>query len=126
MQLTRIFGQILNLPKVVNLSDSIMNKSINENIRDKIIKLVKNDWGFPFIVGFIVLLIVAAAFLSAGSVWSVSLAETLANFAYFALAAGVVLQIVCLTVIKTKIVSGLRKTRMWFRKTKTFQKRFNP
>jgi formate-dependent nitrite reductase membrane component NrfD len=53
----------------------------------------KKNWGAPFVLGFMVLLVIAAAFLAAGSEWW---ANEVANYAYFALVAGVVLQLVCL------------------------------
>ena len=51
---------------------------------------VKENWGSPFIVGFMLLLIVAAVSLSAGLS---SLANTVAVYAYYALVAGVFLQL---------------------------------
>ena len=52
---------------------------------------VKENWGSPFIVGFIVLLLTAATLLSLGSSdW----AEQIAVYAYSALVIGVVLQLV--------------------------------
>lgn len=51
---------------------------------------VKENWGFPFIVGFMLLLVVAAVSLSAGLS---SLADTVAVYAYYALVAGVFLQL---------------------------------
>ena len=53
---------------------------------------VKENWGAPFIVGFMLLLVVAAVSLSAG--WS-SLADTVAVYSYYALVAGVFLQLAC-------------------------------
>ena len=53
---------------------------------------VRENWGAPFVLGFIVLLVVAAVFLAVGLEW---LASEVANYAYFALVAGVVLQLVC-------------------------------
>jgi len=53
---------------------------------------IKENWGSPFIVGFMLLLVVAAVSLSAG--WS-SLADTVAVYAYYALVAGVFLQLAC-------------------------------
>jgi len=50
------------------------------------------NWGAPFILGFIGLLIAAVALLIMGFPWS---AEAVGNFAYFSLFAGVVLQLVC-------------------------------
>ena len=51
---------------------------------------VKQNWGSPFIVGFMLLLIVAAVSLSAGLSY---LADTVAVYAYYALVAGVFLQL---------------------------------
>lgn len=52
----------------------------------------RENWGAPFIMGFVLLLIVAAVFLSIGSTAS---ANTVAFFAYSALVVGIVLQLVC-------------------------------
>lgn len=52
----------------------------------------KENWGAPFIVAFMVLLVVAAASLSLGSR---SFADEVAVYAYYALVAGVVLQLIC-------------------------------
>jgi len=51
----------------------------------------RENWGAPFIIVFMVLLIVAAVFLALGFEF---LAERLAEFAYYFLVAGVVLQLV--------------------------------
>lgn len=51
----------------------------------------KQNWGFPFIVAFLLLLIIAIIYLVS---YSTELAESVANYAYYALALGVVLQIV--------------------------------
>ena len=53
---------------------------------------VTENWGSPFIVGFMLLLIFAAVSLSAGLS---SLADNIAIYAYYALVVGVVLQLVC-------------------------------
>ena len=52
---------------------------------------VKENWGSPLVAGFIILLFSAAIFSAAG--W-IPVAEAVANCAYFALATGVVLQLV--------------------------------
>ena len=53
---------------------------------------VKENWGSPFIVSFIILLLSAATLLSLGvSYW----AEQIAIYAYYVLVIGVLLQIVC-------------------------------
>jgi len=53
---------------------------------------VRESWGAPFVAGFMVLLLVAAASLVMGSEF---FANGVAVFAYFALVVGVVLQLVC-------------------------------
>ncbi|MBN1245714.1 hypothetical protein JXA31_09000 [Candidatus Bathyarchaeota archaeon] len=53
---------------------------------------VRENWGAPFIVGFMLLLMVAAVSLSMSLT---ALADGLAIAAYYALVAGVVLQLVC-------------------------------
>ena len=50
---------------------------------------VKENWGSPFIVGFMLLLIVAAIHFSTGLS---SLADNVAVYAYYALIVGVILQ----------------------------------
>jgi len=52
----------------------------------------RENWGAPFIVGFMVLLIVAAGSLLVGLDF---LANEVAVYAYYALVVGVVLQLVC-------------------------------
>jgi heme/copper-type cytochrome/quinol oxidase subunit 4 len=52
----------------------------------------RENWGAPFIVGFMLLLMVAAVSLSMGLA---VLADGIAIAAYYALVAGVVLQLVC-------------------------------
>jgi hypothetical protein len=56
----------------------------------KIKGYVKENWGSPFIVGFVLLLLGAAGLLSVGS----DLADSLAFGAYFTLVAGIFLQLV--------------------------------
>jgi hypothetical protein len=53
---------------------------------------VKENWGSPFIAGFMFLLIVAAFSLSVG--WS-SIADNNAVYAFYALVGGVILQLIC-------------------------------
>jgi heme/copper-type cytochrome/quinol oxidase subunit 4 len=52
----------------------------------------KENWGAPFIVGFMLLLMIAAASLSMGLA---VLANEVAIYAYYALVVGVILQLVC-------------------------------
>jgi hypothetical protein len=58
----------------------------------KIRVYVKENWGSPFIAGFMFLLIGAAVSLS---VSLSSLADTIAVYAFYALVCGVILQIIC-------------------------------
>ena len=61
---------------------------------------VKKSWGSPFIVGFILLLVSAAVFLSEGLS---SLADGIAVYAYYALIVGVILQLVCFVKYREKV-----------------------
>ena len=70
-------------------------KLAENNLRNTMIKVkgyVKENWGYPFIVGFMFLLIGAAVSLSVGLS---SLADSMAVYAFYALAGGVVLQLIC-------------------------------
>ena len=53
---------------------------------------VRENWGAPFVLAFMGLLMVAAALLILGLSW---IAEAVGNVAYFSLVAGVVLQFLC-------------------------------
>jgi len=68
-----------------------MIKSFSKEMPARIKGYVRDNWGAPFIVGFMLLLMVAAASLSMGLA---DLANEAAIFAYYALVAGVVLQLV--------------------------------
>ena len=61
---------------------------------------VKENWGSPFIAGFMLLLLSAAVSLSAGLS---SLANAVAVYAYYALVVGVVLQLVCFLKYRKKV-----------------------
>jgi hypothetical protein len=63
-----------------------------KQIREQTLRYVKGNWGFPFITAFLILLFAAA--LQNIVAGEASLAELTAIFAYFALALGVVLQLV--------------------------------
>jgi hypothetical protein len=52
----------------------------------------RENWGAPFVLGFMGLLLVAVCLLIVGLPWP---AETVGNVAYFSLVFGVVLQLVC-------------------------------
>lgn len=53
---------------------------------------IRENWGAPFVVGFMLLLMIAATSLSVGLA---TLADELAVCAYFALVVGVIGQLVC-------------------------------
>lgn len=69
-----------------------MEKIDVSKFQTKLKGYVRENWGSPFIVGFIFLLLTAAVLLSAGSSYW---AEDVAVYAYYSLVAGVVLQLVC-------------------------------
>jgi len=69
-----------------------MIKSYAREMPDRIKGYVRENWGAPFISGFMVLLIATAALMVTSSE---SLANELAIYAYFALVVGVVLQLIC-------------------------------
>ena len=53
---------------------------------------VRENWGAPFIMGFMLLLAVAAASVAIGLA---GLADEIAVIAYYALLVGIILQLVC-------------------------------
>ena len=59
---------------------------------DRVKGYVRENWGAPFIVGFMSLLLIAAVSLTIGLTF---LADGMAIIAYFALVAGVLLQLAC-------------------------------
>jgi hypothetical protein len=79
----------------------------SNKIMIKVKGYVKENWGSPFIVGFMLLLMVAAVSLSLSyaaallplsgfkALNGTSFAEGVAVYAYYALVAGVVLQLAC-------------------------------
>ena len=69
-----------------------MRKDSARKILAKMKAYFRKNWGTPFILGFMLLLMVAAASLTVGLVF---LANEVAVYAYYALVAGVVLQLVC-------------------------------
>jgi len=69
-----------------------MVRSLVRQIPAKVKGYVGENWGAPFIIGFMLLLMVAAASLSMGLI---ALADEMAVYAYYALVAGVILQLVC-------------------------------
>ena len=69
-----------------------MHKILNNETRAKIREYVTKNWGAPFIIGFICLLIVAAGLLATGLATQ---AEVVGALSYFTLAAGLILQFAC-------------------------------
>ena len=78
----------------------LMRKIDFNTLQTKTKGYVKENWGSPFIVGFIFLLLTAAVLLSVGSSYW---AEEVAVYAYYSLVAGVVLQLVCYLKYKRNI-----------------------
>jgi hypothetical protein len=74
-----------------------------KRIREQTRRYVRENWGFPFIIAFIPLLLTAATLLVTSNLYSnlytsmakslESMAEIIATCAYFALAIGVVLEL---------------------------------
>jgi len=70
----------------------IMISGFLKKLPDNVKVYVRENWGAPFIVGFMLLLMVAAVSLAMGLA---VLADGIAIVAYCALVAGVVLQLAC-------------------------------
>jgi hypothetical protein len=87
MAIVKFFSLVLNTTELCNLTQVGFN-TIILHIKANIEK----NWGSPFIVAFILLLVVVDSALFTGLF---SLADTVAVYAYYALVAGVVLQLVC-------------------------------
>ena len=80
-----------------------MTQTGYSKIMVKVKGYVKENWGSPFIVGFMLLLLTAAVPLSAG----LSLADAIAVYVYYALVVGVVLQLACFLRYRKKIVEAV-------------------
>jgi hypothetical protein len=77
--------------------DMIRNFAKKGSVRMKI--CTRENWGDPFILGFMLLLMVAAVSLSIGVA---DVANEVAIYAYYALVGGFVLQLVCFLRYKNK------------------------
>jgi hypothetical protein len=69
-----------------------MIKSIARKVPSRVKVYIRENWGAPFIVGFMALLMVTTVSMLMGLV---VLADEVAVYAYYALVVGVVLQLVC-------------------------------
>jgi hypothetical protein len=69
-----------------------MISDLVKDVPARVKRFVEENWGAPFIVGFMLLLMIAAASLSMSFA---TLADEVAVYAYFALVVGVFLQLVC-------------------------------
>ncbi len=69
-----------------------MTKNGPNQFMAKIKSYVKENWGAPFIIAFMTLLLSSAVSLSIGSA---QLADTIAIYAFYALVIGVLLQLIC-------------------------------
>jgi hypothetical protein len=82
---------VLNLEAVViRATNMTITGKVSTKEKLKIYLIV--NWGAPFIIAFIILLMSAAGFLSVGFS---SFADTLAAYALYALVMGVALQLFC-------------------------------
>jgi hypothetical protein len=77
-------SQIMCIRSIAKLSNLVSNTFL------KIKNYFRREWGAPFVIGFVVLLIVAATSTSLGLE---TLAKEVANYAYFALLFAVALQL---------------------------------
>jgi heme/copper-type cytochrome/quinol oxidase subunit 4 len=68
-----------------------MANNLAGEFRARVKGYVRGNWGAPFVVGFMLLLMIAAASLSIGLA---ALADEVAVCAFFALVVGVILQLV--------------------------------
>lgn len=69
-----------------------MIKEFAKEFPAKVKAYTRKNWGAPFIVGFMLLLMAAAVSISIGVA---DIANEVVIFAYYALVGGVVLQLVC-------------------------------
>lgn len=69
-----------------------MIKTLTREVPARVKGYVKENWGAPFVLGFMALLLVAAVSLLMGLV---VLADEVTGYTYYALVAGVVLQLIC-------------------------------
>jgi amino acid transporter len=69
-----------------------MSEDRFKRIAIKLKGYVKENWGAPFIVGFMLLMVNSAVFLSVGLSY---VANTIAVHAYYALVVGILLQVIC-------------------------------
>jgi hypothetical protein len=76
-----------------------MINDLAKKIPVRVIGYVRENWGAPFIVGFMLLLMISAVSLS---VSLTALADEVAVYAYYALVIGVFLQIACLLKFKRR------------------------
>jgi hypothetical protein len=77
-----------------------MTQNCSSKIMVKVKGYVKENWGSPFIAGFMLLLLSAAVSLSLGLSY---LADAIAVYAYYALVAGVILQLACFLKYRKKV-----------------------
>jgi len=84
-QTVKLWASLLSMTVSCNMIQIGFN-----SIMLKVKGYVYENWGSPFIVGFMLLLVVAAVSLSAGLS---SLANNVAVYAFYALIAGVILQL---------------------------------
>ena len=73
----------------------LRNKQYSIVLKDSMVlkskQYLRENWGAPFIIAFMILLTVAAAYLAVGME---SLANDIAVYAYYNLVAGVILQLI--------------------------------
>jgi hypothetical protein len=69
-----------------------MISDLVKEVPARVKRFVRENWGAPFIVGFMLLLMIVAASLSMSLA---TMADEVAVYAYYALVFGIILQLVC-------------------------------
>jgi uncharacterized membrane protein len=67
-------------------------KDVTSKVSERLRGYLKENWGAPFIIAFMVMLMMAAGYLCYGLG---SIADDIAVYAYYSLVIGVVLQLIC-------------------------------
>lgn len=71
---------------------SARRERVEARVRIKVKSYLRENWGAPFIIAFVILLTACAGLLATGNE---GLANELAVYAYYLLVAGVLLQLAC-------------------------------
>jgi hypothetical protein len=101
--LTLTMMHILNIFTNKKSRHYVIQKRSNISL-SKLKKYIKENWGSPFIITFIILLMNVATLLTVGSL---AIANTVATYAFYTLICGVVLQFISFSKSKKPLKSRL-------------------